>query len=977
MKLLPNFFQKVLTLSALFFFAATLSFAYTNIAGGTISTDSTWTLAGSPYHVNGDLTISSSGSLHIQAGVVVKFNGSSVDINVNGMLDVQGSSNNRVVFTSIHDDTYGGDSNGNGQATLPGRGNWGYIGLNNSDGSKLEHCLIRYGGYSIYYDVNPYSLLINGCNPTVQNCTVEASANDGIRGINLPNGFDMENDSVRNCSGWGINYSTGALYNEMIIKGHTITSCSGGGIYSSLNYGKSTIMNNKINACDNSGIKLYRGKSNSVISNNILFQNSYNSIETEDVIGVLISNNTITINSTANAFRQTNTSFPTYSANTIIGGVNKVMTNGVIDGTRLYPNVFDFTWGQIQSQDFAYVIDGNISINANSKLTIQPGRIIKFKDFDNYPGNDLNVYGTLESVGTVSNRIIFTSYHDDTFGGDINGNGQATLPGRGNWGYIGLNNSDSSKLEHCLIRYGGYSVYYDVNPYSLLINGCNPTVQNCTVEASANDGIRGINLPDGLLLLTNNTIRNNSGNGVNLSKNSGIGYMDLRNNIYQTNNIGLYLSNATAFVDKSGFSGNSVGCLISGANTSQITNSYFMYNSDVGIKVVGNSNSNPQPVMNMNNFINNTNFNIRLESYQSPATTIVNAQNNWYNTTDTTAIKAKLYHQPNNSSSATLNWKPILTAENDKQDSIYCLADINLDAIVNGQDLALLGFSFGKDSTSIQYNRAADINRSGRVDGFDLAILGINFGNVGGCLPADGFLKDGEIPLIKIISDLENKNIGDTVTVDFQLSRFDQPFAFVSELRLDSNLLGYVSSSEGGLFSAEYQLPATQMIFGNENIKITGVTRIDGTNPLPFSEGNMLQIKFIMKRHITNLASAIIIENPMLMNANGEWEYNPEIKYENAIGIPEPESFANTQWSASPNPFYDQISIRYQISQEYHVKIKLINTLGAVIQEFDEGLKSVGIHSLVVNTGVLPNGIYFLILETSDGLFSRKMIHLN
>jgi len=64
------------------------------------------------------------------------------------------------------------------------------------------------------------------------------------------------------------------------------------------------------------------------------------------------------------------------------------------------------------------------------------------------------------------------------------------------------------------------------------------------------------------------------------------------------------------------------------------------------------SSSNPLPAINNNNFINNTNYNIRLETYQTPATTIVNALNNWYNTTDTIAIKAKLYHRPNSSTSA-------------------------------------------------------------------------------------------------------------------------------------------------------------------------------------------------------------------------------------------------------------------------------------------------------------------------------------
>ncbi len=383
----------------------------------------------------------------VEDGAVLKFNAGLV-LYVSGSLIVGDGDGlgAKAVFTSILDDSVGGDTNGDTNTTSPAWNNWNSIRANAGSVIDIDNATIGYNGYGVYhYNVQSTSLDISNTDFhdvyyyglqlqlfSAQSLTMnldnvsftDTGVNTSYHGIyadidtTASLGGTWNNVTLNNIGGSGIyinDSSTSAV--DPTISGLTIADSGTIGVHGVQLLGSATTTPTFDNSAGNSNV-ISGGTYNLTLQG---VGGSYSNMTLDGATSssLYFSNNAnpsafngsiITLSNSPSPYTLVGMSLPAavivtpYQAGTGLVQDYVIFSGALINDLTLTANPLGGTFWRVTS---------DLDVPSGRTLTIEANTLIKF---DNSRYLDVLSGGTLNVNGTIGNEVIITSFTDNSVG---------------------------------------------------------------------------------------------------------------------------------------------------------------------------------------------------------------------------------------------------------------------------------------------------------------------------------------------------------------------------------------------------------------------------------------------------------------------------------------------------------------------------------------------------------------------------------
>ena len=298
------------------------------------------------------------------------------------------------------------------------------------------------------------------------------------------------------------------------------------------------------------------------------------------------------------------------------------------------------------------------------------------------------------------------------------------------------------------------------------------------------------------------------------------------------------------------------------------------------------------------------------------------------------------------------------------------------DGLVDGDDLAVLGYFYYTMPDSARWSPVADLDRSGRVDGGDLTRLGINYGRTSSTHTPKIIAQDEDAPLLRLEYDEGVISEAKMCVVTVIGERMRDVYALDIGIGFDERKWEMARVEKGALLGDQ-----AAVIHGWDGsllrIGATQLGRVSGAD----GDGAMLRVTFRAKQNappVFQLGRAALRDSELKLVPV---RIGPAVSVGSTEKSDLPERYALSQ--NVPNPFNPNTEILYALPEAGDVRLRIYNTAGQCVRTLVDARQAAGRYQAHwdgrdARGRQVATGVYFYLLTArgSDARFGRKMLLL-
>ncbi len=386
---------------------------------GTLISDLSLPFGNTPLVLTSSLSVGEGATLTVNPGVVVKSRGGYLSV-AGGALKVLGTAGSPVTFTSWRDDSVGGDYNKDGTVTTPAPGDWG--GISASTGYpgylppsvQIDRARVSYAGVNIQNQGDDRDDSYVARTTSITNSTFDhgGSVRVDAAGPVTVTGNTVSNAAAAEYSGRGISVMQNGYLSAVTVSGNTVSGVNAG----NADY---NAVNNSWPYGSGSGVFVW--------------------VQGQSTVSPVVQNNTVSKTSHEGWVVDSQRLDPSKLTGNTVG-------SGSLNGFGMQGTLISDL--SLPFGNTPLVLTSSLSVGEGATLTVNPGVVVKSR------GGYLSVAGgALKVLGTAGSPVTFTSWRDDSVGGDYNKDGTVTTPAPGDWGGISASSGGTADFTGTVARY--------------------------------------------------------------------------------------------------------------------------------------------------------------------------------------------------------------------------------------------------------------------------------------------------------------------------------------------------------------------------------------------------------------------------------------------------------------------------------------------------------------------------------------------